>query len=175
MDPSLLGVVVRLTQGFVTVVDEADVEFVLAEGPWAVHSTHGHYYARAGRTLLHTMLTGFRTTDHIDGCGLNNTRANLREVTVLQNLGNQQLSRRNTTGFKGVVAHRSKWRAQMSLASRPVRLGTFASPEEAALAYDDAARGRWGEHAALNFPSTGERAARARVDYSAYRDGACLT
>ena len=57
-----------------------------------------------------------------------------------------------------------RWRAYIGNARHGrsfVHLGTFSSPEEAARAYDVAARRYFGEFARLNFPRRGERGALA--------------
>lgn len=65
--------------------------------------------------------------------------------------------RRNTSGFGGVFLHnrggrRSKpWHAQISDGGKNRSLGVYATPVGAALAYDRAARERFGNRARLNF------------------------
>jgi len=77
--------------------------------------SHGGYARRKskGKTVYLHQLVARRIglsldcgeIDHCDGDGLNNCRANLRLATCSQNSANQQKSRRNTTGFKGVYPH----------------------------------------------------------------------
>src|SRR5690606_32623030 len=46
--------------------------------------------------------------DHINGCALDNRRANLRLVTAGQNGQNKRLSALSTTGLKGVGWHKAR-------------------------------------------------------------------
>jgi HNH endonuclease/AP2 domain len=99
--------------------------------------------------------------DHIDGNGLNNQRTNLRFVTHAQNMANRRLfaGRR----FKGTVPPRGrskKWEAQIRVDGKRVGLGRHHTEEEAARAYDAAAREHFGEYATLNFPNGAERSVR---------------
>lgn len=74
--------------------------------------------------------------DHIDGNGLNNKMSNLRELTNAQNIqATLKLPKHNTSGFRGVIYHKGKWRAGISINNRRVEIGYFDSPEEAHLAY----------------------------------------
>jgi hypothetical protein len=59
----------------------------------------------------------------------------------------------NKTGFFG-VRHRSdgKFDARITQDGVTKHLGCYATPEEAARAYDEAARNLFGESAPLNFP-----------------------
>jgi hypothetical protein len=48
------------------------------------------------------------------------------------------------------------WQSQIRINDRPRRLGVFDEEEDAAHAYDDAARVLWGAEARVNFPLPGE-------------------
>jgi hypothetical protein len=60
--------------------------------------------------------------------------------------------------FKGVLWSErvGKWGAQIRVGDRSRKLGQFDDEEDAAYAYDDAARELWGEEARVNFPLPGE-------------------
>jgi len=154
---------IPLTRGMIALVDDGDYAGVVAAGKWcAVASTRGGTYyavhsivrASGGRVLqrMHNFLTGWSLTDHVNGDGLDNRRGNLRQATHAQNMGNQRLRSNNTSGYKGVSRSNQKWQAHVFPAGRSVYLGRFATPEEAARAYDDAAAEHFGEFARLNFP-----------------------
>lgn len=74
------------------------------------------------------------------------------------------MSHHNKHGFRGIFwdSKRGKFRAEIGNWKAHTRklLGTFATAEEAAQAYDAAAVDRYGEDAALNFPLRGERKSR---------------
>lgn len=101
--------------------------------------------------------------DHINGDVFDNRRANLRCCTITQNNWNRKRRKGGASRFKGVSRDhntRSRW---MSMIARPgggnIYLGSFINEEDAARAYDVAARARYGEFAAVNFPGEGERCA----------------
>lgn len=115
---------------------------------------------------MHRAITGEpdgMDVDHEDGDGLNNQRWNLRIATHRQNTQNRtRLTSGKTSMFLGVCRSSSPWgkpwRAQIGIGemgpvrAKPVALGRFDSEEDAARAYDAAARLYFGEFAALNFP-----------------------
>jgi hypothetical protein len=159
---------IPLSQGFVAIVDAADAPDV-SQYRWSAQPSGQTIYAQrsirrpdGGWTTqrLHQFLTGFAVTDHRNGNGLDNRRANLREATQGQNLFNQR-RRRGASGFKGVTYWKrdSTWKAQISCAGTNHHLGYYATALDAAIAYDTAARELHGEFATLNFPKPGERAA----------------
>jgi hypothetical protein len=109
---------------------------------------------------LHRFILDFPSSgiDHRDLNGLNCTRSNLRLATQGQNIANQLA--RNPTGFKGVRTHYRRYKAQITVGGKWIHLGNFISAEEAARAYDQAARTYFGEFARVNFPVLLEPSAR---------------
>jgi len=68
--------------------------------------------------------------DHINGKRDDNRLCNLRLTTVRQNSYNQKTSCNSTSGIKGVVRGRDKWKAHISIPDvGVVHLGTFDSKE----------------------------------------------
>ncbi len=153
---------VPLTSGFVALVDDGDFDRV-ASLTWRTHSSAGRLYAsramyadgRYRSLYLHRFIVGLdfgdpRHVDHEDGDGLNNVRGNLRICSRSQNFGNSGPRKQNTSGFKGIWRSSRPGRWKAACAHR--FLGTFASPSEAAYAYDRAAVAHYGPFARLNFP-----------------------
>lgn len=157
---------IPLSRGKIAVVDDADAD--LRAFKWSTFTSKRSKTFYAYRTVrdvsgqrhslyLHRVI-GARLglnghVDHRDGNGLNCKRDNLRTATRSQNMANQPKQKNNSSGFKGVMASRGRWRA--SIESEGVRygLGTFDTAELAARAYDDAARSLHGEFACANSPS----------------------
>jgi hypothetical protein len=69
------------------------------------------------------------------------------------------LIRGQTSKYRGVCLNKSnsKWQAQIHHTGKQHRLGSFDDEEEAARAYDRAARAHRGDKATLNFPAEGEQ------------------
>jgi hypothetical protein len=88
--------------------------------------------------------------DHRSGNKLDNRRANLRPTNKSQNGSNRGMARHNTTGFKGVSKHGRRFIAQIRCNNKNRYLGRFSNPEDAARAYDKAAKVAFGEYAVLN-------------------------
>jgi hypothetical protein len=146
--------------GLTTQVDDSDRHLV-ESSTWYANRIGNTWYAYrrvAGvNQSLHKILTGFPMTDHVNGDGLDNRRANLRAATRVQNGRNMRKSR-GSSRYKGVCwsKERSLWQVNISTGEKRFMLGRYAEEEHAARIYDDAARSLFGEFAALNFPRPGE-------------------
>lgn len=152
----------RKAAGRVALVDDGDYDLVsgyrwriheqkqpngTAWGPYA--RTDGHRDGRRVIILMHQLITGYPKTDHRNGDGLDNQRHNLRPTTTAQNNHNQQPCRGHSSHFKGVTWNKkvSKWQAQIKVSGKSRYLGVFASEEDAARAYVEAALAIQGEYA----------------------------
>lgn len=123
-----------------------------ASGPYAL--TNIHREGRRTSALMHTLLTGWPLVDHINHNGLDNRRENLRPATRSQNLQNMTGRSNRRWRFKGIEkpSRGRQWKAYIKVDGRLRHLGYFATDEEAARAYDAAAREAFGPYACLNFP-----------------------
>ena len=163
---------IQLTQGQIALVDDEDYEELKSMkwyagycknvgGFYAIHSIYmgkekGKKTVRMHRYVMKTKDPKIKV-DHIDGNTLNNQKNNLRLCENYQNCTNRHTLRSgNTTGYRGVSEYfygkTKKWTATLTVKGEHVRLGYFIIPEEAALAFDKAARGLYGEFCGkLNF------------------------
>jgi len=85
--------------------------------------------------------------DHKDRDPSNNRMANLRVATKAENGANTALSRRNTSGAKGVRWNREcrKWQATIVVNGKSKHLGLFDSIDAAKATYMGAAREIYGQ------------------------------
>jgi hypothetical protein len=84
--------------------------------------------------------------DHIDRNRGNASLVNLRQCTRSQNMAN--MITRNKTGFKGVsMLKTGKYSANIRVLGKLIPLGSFHTPEQAHMAYRDAASKYFGEFA----------------------------
>lgn len=147
---------IPLTQGFVAIVDDEDYAKV-GKFKWTanVHDHTVYAYRMTGKNMiyLHCFVMGQKGIDHRDGNGLNNQKLNLRPATQKQNTHNVAKHKDNRVGYKGVSRTKSgkKFRARIFLDGKQHVIGNFYSPEEAAQAYDMAAKTHFGEFARTNF------------------------
>ena len=151
--------VITLTRGLKSVIDTCDVGLVSGFNWYAVTKRGLTYAARrrlksegdGPKTIyLHRVIMSASSDDlidHIDGDGLNNSRANIRLADHSQNMMNVGLPSHNTSGFKGVSWHKAtgKWRAQITCRGKRHFLGRYDDPSEAHDAYVVAAKSLHGE------------------------------
>lgn len=154
---------IELTNGKLAIVDDADYPFLSAY-KWCAYISHRKriWYASSSikgkTTIMSRFIMGYPkglTVDHINGNGLDNRRCNLRLATQSQNAKNRRKNYNSRSLYKGVTFHtqRNRWLARIQNNKRKVSLGLYGSQEEAARAYDAAAKELHGDFAKLNFCS----------------------
>lgn len=151
---------IALTRGMYATIDDADFPLIDGRSWVAVPATKTKdvFYAKAwfGKSCIymHRLIAAAgpdRVVDHINRNGLDNRRANLRLATVGENNINRRV-RLAASGFRGVYPARDKYSARIWKGGRSIGLGIYATAQEAAKAFDAAARELHGDFAALNFP-----------------------
>lgn len=117
----------------------------------------GRTQKRQRKIYLHSVIAP-DCTDHINGNGLDNRKANLRPATRSQNGANSRLSSRSTSGYKGVSYDRARgsWKAQIGFRGENRFLGRYPTAEQAAAAYDAAAQELFGAYARTNQITLGD-------------------
>lgn len=147
---------VYLYGGF-TLIDPCDLH--LLEGwRWNVKPhRRTAYVVYQGSTVslrLHRVIVpGGHQVDHRNGIGWDNRRGNLRECNALGQARNQRPHlNKMYSGYKGVTYDPIKklYRARIMVNGRSIGLGRFKSDEDAAKAYDAAARKYFKEFAVVN-------------------------
>lgn len=145
---------IYLTKNQVTLVDDADYDFLINFNSWCAttHKRRKTFYAISSKMVgdkcknffMHRLLLNVTSNDlfvdHIDGNGLNNQRNNLRICTRNQNQQNRPKNKNNKSGYKGVYweKERNKWQAKIMVNKQNIYLGRFDDVELAAIAYKEA-------------------------------------
>lgn len=92
--------------------------------------------------------------DHRNHIKTDNRLLNLRSATRSENARNAV--RANKFGYRGIqrqpLLRKRPWQAIINLKGKSTYIGGYATAEEAAKAYDKAARAHYGQFAVLNFP-----------------------
>jgi hypothetical protein len=153
---------VKLTQGYVALVDDEDFDRVSkciwVPNPCRSRNTvyaQRNFYKEDGKRStqsLHRFILGVTDSkveiDHKDNNGLNCQKYNMRVSTHSQNQANSTLRITNTSGLKGVYRYSErKWKAQINFQGKKISLGYFNNKEEAKEVYNLAAVSMFGEFA----------------------------
>lgn len=152
-------------------LDDEDYDRVIQRGKWKLnrskrkHSDDVFYVSTngrkgvGGRVELHRFIMNApkgMVVDHINHNGLDNRKENLRICTHKENTRNSRASY-GKVAFKGVTDKSCDHRplpycAEIKRKNSGKFIGYYATPEEAAIAYDEAAKEEFGEFAHINFP-----------------------
>ena len=145
---------IELTQGYVAIVDDEDYERFGHLNWYYRKSANGRYgyvirragnkFVRLHREILNAPPNCF--VDHRNGNTLDNRKYNLRFCNRRENMCNSAPRPANKTShYKGVYFAKGRypsrpWRVQIKCGAKLVSVGYFANEEEAACAYDKAAK-----------------------------------
>ena len=160
---------VKLTQNKEAIVDAEDYE-IISKFKWSAHKENNGYYAvtsikqengKYKQFRMHRMILNMTDRhifiDHKNNNSLDNRKENLRIASYQDNARNigRTLSN-NTSGYRGVSfskRHKSKsWMSRIKINGKLKHLGYFATAEDAAMAFDKAAKQLFGEFCGkLNF------------------------
>lgn len=162
---------ISLSRGLVTIVDDADYEWLSKFKWYAVKGRCGAFYAsrkevrivdgkrrcrsyEMQREILdpERVLPRNIKADHMDGDTLNNCRENLRLVDDSISNVNRRLFKTNTSGFRGVYFRKKfpGWYVQVKCKGITYSGGTYPTAKEAAAAYNAKAIELFGSNARLN-------------------------
>jgi hypothetical protein len=155
---------IELTHGYIAFVDDEDYEkanqhkwlarVVLKRdgsiaGVYAMRTTKERLGSGKRKTInhfLHRFVLEVESldiqVDHRDHDGLNNQKYNLRKATIADNQHNTRKQVNNTSGYKGVFQDKrdGAWFSSIGFEGKIKYLGRCATPEQAARAYDEAAK-----------------------------------
>jgi hypothetical protein len=156
---------VFITRGLFCLVDDDDYPNLIKR-QWQASSSRDRIYAirtdgwkESKKTVrMHRFIMKAKSgeqVDHINGNTLDNRKQNLRICNNEQNGWNKKTAKNNTSGYKGVVFEdrrtKKKWRARIRFKGKVISLKYHTTKEEAASAYNKAAKKYFGEYSKLNF------------------------
>lgn len=157
---------IKLTRGLFAKVDPEDFDRLNKFSWYAMSGTHSFYAYRSVTILgrkkaiaMHNQIMQpppGRVVDHDNHEGLDNRKANLHIATISQNNCNRRRMSNCRSKYRGVDYDKglNKWRARIRFNNVRILLGYFDNEEDAARAYDEAAKEIHRDFAVLNFPLT---------------------
>lgn len=140
---------IKLTKGFVALVDDEDYE-ELNKFKWRAVKVRNNYYAYR-LVSMHREILNLKDSkqhvDHKDRNTLNNCKSNIRQCNPGQNNLNKEVRKDSQTGVKGVRYHKKKNRyiANIRINGKQKEIGKYKTLEEAKVAYNKKAKEVHGE------------------------------
>jgi len=130
---------ILLTNGGVTLVSDCDYE-ALCQWSWHLSST-GYVLRNIDLKKIHRFIMKARiwdVIDHIDRNKLNNSRENLRKVSVAENIHNQGKRKNTKNNYKGTTFKKelNGWEARCRMYGQDFYLGVYKSEKAAGYAYN---------------------------------------
>lgn len=133
------------------VIDSEDVNKIKGK-KW--HMAGNHVLNSHRKKLCNFIMGNNKSYNHKNKNTLDNRKCNLRVCTRAQTNRNRSLGKNNTTGYKGVVKIKTKggnrYRVKIGVDYKEISIGVFDTKEQAAIAYNKAAKKYHGEFAVLN-------------------------
>lgn len=144
---------IAIVEGGVALIDDEDFEKVsqfkwhLSDNGYAV-ANHKNCKIRMHRLVMGAV--GDQIVDHKNRTKLDNQKDNLRITDRSGNGCNRVANLNRGSAYKGVYKNAGKYEARIKIKLKPYYLGRYNTPEEAAKAYNEAAKKLHGEMAYLN-------------------------
>ena len=144
---------IAIVEGGVALIDDEDFERV-SQFKWH-RSDNGYAVAnhKNCKIRMHRLVMGAvgdQIVDHKNRDKLDNQKDNLRITDRSGNGCNRVANLNRGSAYKGVYKNAGKYEARIKVNAKPYYLGRYSTPEEAAKAYNEAAKKLHGEMAYLN-------------------------
>jgi len=151
----------------VVLFDDEDYHLI-SNYKWNINFVRGKFYVISSKRKkgivnqykIHRVILGITDSnvkiDHINNNGLDNRKSNLRIATIAENSRNVGLTKRNTTGYKGVYLYKEnnknkgKYTATLKHDGKNIFGGYFPTAELAALKYNELSLKYHGEFGFIN-------------------------